>query len=120
MYRCSGKVNIDGTQPIVALKTIALHNVIALRVGSAKVALKMNIIHTFCSSRVALLRAPFSVSASRYLCGRALVLDTRSLELRSEPVSRAYYITAPRFEQPSCPCDYVRNVITLKAYSGLV
>jgi hypothetical protein len=83
-------------------------------------ALKMNIIHTFCSSRVALLRAPFSVSPSRYLRGRALVLDTRSLEILSEPLSRAYYITAPDFEQPSCLCDHIRNEITLKAYSDPV
>src|SRR5258708_36904493 len=45
MNGCSGKVNINGTQAIIALQTTSLHNVVAFRIGRTKMTLEMNIVH---------------------------------------------------------------------------
>src|ERR1035438_10036499 len=51
MHRCRGKVNIYCSQAIIALQATPLHNVVALRMRGAKMALEMNIIHNTMSSR---------------------------------------------------------------------
>lgn len=64
MHCGRGEMNINRSQAIVRLQAGALHNVIALRIGSAKMSLKMNVVHeVVCKRRWSvLLRPPFSFS----------------------------------------------------------
>ena len=45
MNRCSSEVDINGTEAIIALQAISLHDIVPLGVGRTKMPLKANIFH---------------------------------------------------------------------------
>src|SRR5579875_1376416 len=79
VYGSSGEMNIYSAQTTIILQGITLHDVIALRVGRAKMPFKANIVHNRVLSRsqagswvetAPLPRPPFSSSAASLLpCG---------------------------------------------------
>ena len=65
-----GKVDINGTEAVITLQAISLHDIVPFRVGRTKMPFKANIIHKRIVSAqpgamaqsVCLLRPPFSSS----------------------------------------------------------
>ena len=45
MNRGGGKVDINGTEPVITLQAISLHDIVPFRVGRTKMPFKADIIH---------------------------------------------------------------------------